>query len=100
MARRTPDRSSITRSQTVAYSRKSKTESDATDAEPAEASDKASDKDAVKAAIATMKMPTQADAPPAEKTDKPTLKVELKEPPQTVDEIATEPARARVDTVG
>lgn len=87
MARRTPDRSSITRSQTVAYSRKSKTESDADDEVP--------NADVVKAALATMKTPAVTE--PEKPVDKP--KVKTPDGPEQ-DEVETSPARARVETVG
>lgn len=84
MARRTPERSTIKRAHTVAYSRKQKP--DGTD----DGDDEVSDADVVKAALATMKADKEAA--------RPTMKIEV----DTVDmpEQPTEPVRARVSTVG
>jgi hypothetical protein len=81
MARRTPERSTIKRTHTVAYSRKQKPDGEG---------DEASDADVVKAALATMK--SEAPAPTTSKLS------EL----DTVDVPTepTEPVRARVSTVG
>jgi len=86
MARRTPEKSTIKRAHTVAYSRKQKSDGDDGD------DDEASDADVLKAALATMKIPP-ADAPV-----RPTLKMEPD--PADVPTEPTEPVRARVSTVG
>jgi len=89
--KRTPELSSITRNQTVAYSRKHKSGADGQDA----TGDETADADVVKAALATMKMPVQGEVP----AERPTSKLEI-EPEATPAPVAAEdePTRARVAT--
>jgi hypothetical protein len=106
--KRPPELSTITRSQTVAYSRKQKPEGgEGGGDEPEDAN--VTDADLVKAALATMKMPQQTDKPDPkpEPSDRPTLPFDPKMLQDVVaankddkDDPAPEIARARVETVG
>jgi hypothetical protein len=96
MARkRTPEVSTLKRPNTIAYARKQKPEdnkSDFADDETVVGAD-ASDSEAVKAAIATMKMPAQHDeAPPL--SDRPTMQID----PAAL--AAARDPRPRVETTG
>ncbi len=100
MARkRHPERSSISRNLTVAYSRKQKSGDDGDVSVDDEPSPAASNADVVKAALATMKIPAQTDAAPVLAARADTIV-----PSPTIDdasvELETEPVHARVDTVG